>query len=151
MEEDEALVFVTLKRLLLKKAFQAEMAMFLNDPSVRLRLDDAPVLFRAYRRASHSPLFHQDDMATLEKLMDVLPQLQQRVMTGTGRDVAGGVTGAIANSWASQLTSETESKLPPVAVPMWNVESDVSMFFAEGGEWENTSFKLVSQRHLFPI
>jgi hypothetical protein len=108
---------------------------------VRNKVLDAPVLFRAYQRASVSPLFAVEDLEVLERFMNMLPALQSVAVRATGRDLAAQVYRIIANAWAAQLTSETERGGAPPPEREWRVHDDVNMFF-EAGEWEGTQASL---------
>ena len=72
-EKERSYVF---KKLLLKKAFEKEMELFIEDASARNDPERCPSLLRAYQRVLASPLFPPDQLGVLHAVVDDLPELQ---------------------------------------------------------------------------
>ena len=120
----------TLKKLLLKRAFAAEMRCFLLDASSRHSLADCPVLCRSYQRVLSSPLVLAEDKVVLERLVDHLPHLQRLIRNATGRDLAVEISNVICNSWSTSLEQTRASGVDLAAED----RADVALFFSQ---WES--------------
>ena len=99
-------------KLLLKRAFDRELELFLAEAGVRHDPLRAPCLYRAYQRVLRSPLLAPEETGRLEMLLDCAPRLNRLVQDATGRKLARQVTRVIAASWASRLRPAAANAAP---------------------------------------
>jgi hypothetical protein len=150
-----------IKKRLLKNCFAKELALYLVDPQIRHDSVLAPVLFRAYKRATVSPLvrrvvcapglsdacrehlqFPLDGMDSVERFVDLLPLLQRHAFRASKRNLAQEIANMICNSWCAALVTRTELEarsLGKTTVTSTIAEDnarDVAMLFGEFTEEE---------------